>query len=209
MKQDPLIAATKRYYEKHGDPWINLKTNSFYNETPFRKLVSFLPTKGTALDIGCAAGVHVPLFLGIGRHLKYVGVDISRNFIKVASRRYPQLPFVAADIAAKNTLPFPNRKFVGFFSGSTLQHIPFTHWDTMFDNIEALMKPGAVGFISLPTEHTVVEKDTNDTRHFTIMSPEEHTRYFKKRGYKILAKGMHDGYAKKGIWRWYIVQLPK
>lgn len=209
MRNDPLITATKRYYETHGQPWLTLKTNSFYNEVPFRKLISLLPQKGTVLDIGCAAGVHVPLFLGIGRHLSYEGIDISRTFIQVAKKRYPQLPFSVANIADQSTLPKRKQKYVGFFAASTLQHVPFALWDTMFSNIEAISAKGACGFISLPTEHTTTTKDEADTRHFTILSPEEHIAYFKERGYRIRAKGIHDGYTKQAIWRWYIVELPK
>ncbi len=209
MHKNRSIAATKRYYEVHGQPWLNLKTNSFYNEAPFRKLLTFLPQKGTVLDIGCAAGVHVPLFLGIGRHLSYEGIDISRTFIKVAKARYPQLPFRVADVADADSLPKPKKKYVGFFAASTLQHVPFELWDTMFSNIESITVKGGCGFISLPTEHTTTNKDETDTRHFTILSPEEHITYFKNRGYRIRAKGIHDGYAKQAIWRWYIVELPK
>ncbi len=208
MRKDPLITATKQYYEKYGQPWLTLKTNSFYNEAPFRKLLTLLPKKGTVLDIGCAAGVHVPLFLGIGRHLSYEGIDISRTFINVARQRYPQLPFSVVDIADERTLPHPQKKYVGFFAASTLQHIPLALWDTMFTNIENISAKGACGFISLPTEHTTTTKDETDTRHFTILSSDEHIAYFKKRGYRIRAKGIHDGYAKQAIWRWYIVQLP-
>ncbi len=209
MKSDPQIKATKQYYEIYGEPWLTLKTNSFYNEGPFRKLISQLPKKGTVVDIGCAAGIHVPLFLGIGRHLSYEGIDISRTFIKVAKSRYPQLSFHVGNIADRSSLPAPKKKYVGFFAGSTLQHIPFHLWDVMFENIESITTQGGYGFISLPTEHTKNGKDEADTRHFTILTPEEHSNYFKKRGYRICAKGMHDGYAKAGIWRWYIVQLPK
>lgn len=208
MRKDPAITATKEYYEKHGDPWIYLKTNSFFNEIPFRKLVSLLPKTGAVIDIGCAVGVHVPLFLGIGRRLSYTGIDISRTFIKIASKRYPQLSFSVANIADLSTLPKPRKKFIGFFAGSTLQHIPLSLWDVMFDNIEAVSKPAAIGFISLPIEHPKSDRDDQDTRHFTIMTETEHLVYFKKRGYKIRAKGAHNGYTKTDIWRWYIVQLP-
>jgi SAM-dependent methyltransferase len=209
MKSNPAIAATKKYYEKNGQPWLSLKTNSFYNELPFQKLIKLLPKKGAVLDIGCAAGIHVPLFLGIGRHITYEGIDISKTFIKTAKSRYPQLPFSVANIADSASLPKPKKKYIGFFAASTLQHVPFDLWDTMFGNIESIMTKGALGFISLPTEATTDKRDPDDTRHFTLMSSEEHLTYFKKRGYRVRARGVHDGYSKAGIWRWYIVQLPK
>jgi SAM-dependent methyltransferase len=200
------ITATKKFYDTHGDHWVNNKTNSFYNEKPFTKLVSLWPARGHILDIGCAHGIHVPMFLGIGQTLRYHGIDISRYFIKIAQRRYPQLPFSYADIADARTLP--KKKFDGFFAGSTLQHIPFPMWDTMFENIERTMKKGAYGFLSLPTEHPTGTPKDEDTRHFTILNEVEQRAYLINRGWKIKMNGSTDGFTTPGIWRYYIVHLP-
>lgn len=202
MKKNP----TKEYYEKNYQKWTDKKTNSFYHEQAFVKFVALLKDKDKVLDIGCAWGIHVPLFLGIGRKLKYEGIDIANSFLKIARRRYPQLTFYQGDIADGKTLP--KKKYDGFWAGSVLMHVPFEKWDQMFKNIENHTKSGAIGYFSLPTEHPSGESLETDTRHFTLLSGEEQQKVIKARGWKILKKGTMDGFSKESIWKWYIVCLP-
>ena len=200
------IETTKKYYDTNGQQWVDNKTNSFIHEKPFQKLVSLWPQKGRIIDIGCAGGIHAPLFLGIGRTLKYCGIDISRFFLKVAARRYPQLAFSLGNIADITTLP--KAKFDGFFASAILMHVPFSHWDTQFSNIEKISKPGSFGYITLPIAHPSAIKNETDVRHFTILSEADQISYLKKRHWKIKSKGSVDGTTTAAVWRWYIVQLP-
>jgi trans-aconitate methyltransferase len=200
------INTTKKYYDKNGDLWVNTKTNSFAHEKPFQKLITLWPAKGRIIDIGCAGRIHVPLFLGIGNKLKYYGIDISKLFIKIAARRYPQLKFELANIADPKTLP--KIKFDGFYASAVLMHIPLQQWDAMFGNIEKITKSGSFGYITLPVQHPSATKNDNDVRHFTILSEAEQIAYMKKRGWKIKNTGSLDGTTTAGVWRYYIVQLP-
>ena len=184
----------------------NNKTHSFHHEKQFQSIVGLWPENGTILDIGCAAGIHVPLFLGIGRRLKYFGVDISNSFLQIARRRYPQLSFVQGNIADKSTLP--HKKFSGFWAAAVLMHIPLENWGAMLNNIAGLLKPKSYGYISLPTEHPNKEPDNTDPRHFTLLSANEQIAIFKNLGWRIHSKGIIDGTTKSKVWRWYIVQLP-
>lgn len=202
----PKKNPTKSYYERKAESLSALKTNSFYHEKPFVLFASLLPKNARVLDIGCAGGIHVPLFLGIGRHLKYQGLDITRAFLNIARRRYPHLTFHEGDISDRTTVP--KKKFNGFFAAAVLMHIPFEKWPEMFANIETITKPGAIGYVSLPVEHPSEAGTKDDQRHFTLLTPREQTEYFKSRNWKILKRGTADGFSKKGIWRWYVVQLP-
>jgi trans-aconitate methyltransferase len=206
MKKIREIEETKKYYNKKFQIWTDKKTNSFHHEKPFRKLVSLWPEKGRVLDIGCAHGICVPMFLGIGRNLSYYGIDNSTAFLKIAKRRYPQLPFEFGDISDRETLP--KKKFDGFWAAAVLMHIPFSKWDEMFSNVESLCKPGSYGYVALPIAHPSNKQKPEDTRHFTILSEEEQRVYIKKRGWKIKHAGILDGFTTESVWRWYIVQLP-
>lgn len=201
------IETTKKYYNTKGQLWVDTKTNSFVHEKPFQKLVTLWPEKGRIVDIGCAGGIHVPLFLGIGCKLKYYGIDISTFFLKVASRRYPQLDFSLGNIADGTTLP--KVKYEGFFASAILMHVPFSHWDTMFNTIEKISKPGSFGYVTLPLAHPSAIKNESDVRHFTILTEAEQIAYLKKRNWKIKSKGTLSGTSTTDVWRWYIVELPK
>jgi 2-polyprenyl-3-methyl-5-hydroxy-6-metoxy-1,4-benzoquinol methylase len=200
------IAATKAYYEKHAAIWTSTKVNSFHHEAEFTQFTKLLKPKASIIDIGCAWGIHVPLFMGIGRHLRYQGIDIARSFLKIARRRYPQLNFGEGNIADASTLP--KKRFDGFLAVAVLMHIPKESWDRAFMNIEGLVKSGGYGYLSFPTEHPSGDSKSLDSRHFTLMSESEHVSYLKKRGWKILKKTHKKGSGGKDIWRGYIVRLP-
>lgn len=200
------ITATKKYYDKNAAVWTDRKSNSFHHEFQFKKFITYLSKNASILDIGCAGGIHVPLFLGLGRALHYTGLDISSSFLSIARRRYPQLSFLKGNILEKKSLP--KRNFDGFFAGAVLMHVPFNEWDNLFSNIENICRPCAVGYITLPIEHPSGEQKHLDSRHFTILNARDQKQYLKKRNWKIVESGTLNGSSKESIWKWYIVKLP-
>lgn len=200
------VRETKAYYEKHADIWAHTHADSFHDEKEFRVLMHYLNPKASVLDIGCASGTLVPLFLGIGRGLRYHGIDIAKKFIKIAAQRYPQLPFTEGNIADFSTLP--KKKFDAFLARSVLMHLPFSAWDITYENIEKITKPSAYGYIVLPAQRPPSITPQDDPRHFTLLSEEEQIAFMKKRGWKIVKKFKHATGPNKAHWIGYIVQLP-
>lgn len=148
----------------------------------------------------------MPLFLGIGRHLKYIGIDISNSFLKVARTRYPQLTFLQADILDGASLP--KQRFDAFWAGAVLMHIPYEHWPDMFLNIEQRMKKGARGYLTLPTTHPSGDRAKDDARHFTILDAKTQRKELQQRGWKIIKSGTINGTSVQAAWKWYLVSLP-
>lgn len=192
------------YYNKNAERWASIKTNSFYHEEGFRKFVKLLKDGNSVVDIGCAYGIHTPLFLGIGRNLKYEGFDISERMVEIAKSHYPQLNFYVADILSRNTLP--KNKFDGFWAGAVLMHIPKEQWDEMLTNIESLMVKNGIGYFTLPLNRTN-EASENDQRHFSIFEEGELNTYFEKHNWKLIEKGEFPSDV-RSIWNWYLVKLP-
>lgn len=117
------VRETKAYYEKYAEKWAATHADSFHDEKEFRVLMHYLTPKASVIDIGCASGTLVPLFLGIGKGLKYYGIDIAKKFINIASRRYPQLSFIEGKLL---TSPHCQRKNLMHFSHAQLSCIfPF------------------------------------------------------------------------------------
>lgn len=205
-KRSRAVAKTRAYYDKHAGKWASRKTDSFYHEKQFAQFAKLLPKNSRVLDIGCAQGIHVPLFLGIGRHVRYEGVDISKSFLKIAQRRYPQLSFREIDIST--TRPTQKATYGGFLAVAVLMHIPYEHWNIAFENIEHSMKPKAIGYLSFPTQHPSGPSHETDPRHFTLLDPQTQRKYMRDRGWKIIKRGVLDGFTVQKNWQWYIVQLP-
>jgi trans-aconitate methyltransferase len=195
---------TKDFYNNNAENWTAKKVNSFHHEIPFRKFEALLKEGDNILDIGCASGIHVPLFLGIGRKLNYEGIDISEEMIKIAKARYPQLDFNTVDIMDFN----PNKKYDGFWSAATLMHIPREDHEKLFSKIKNLIVPGGLGYITVPSERPNPESDT-DQRLFTLFSEEEFKSTIFNQGWKVLESGNLPASNEHPIWNWFIVQLPK
>ncbi len=195
--------ATKDYYNTHAEKWAAQKNNSFYHEKEFRLFNSKLKKGARILDIGCAYGIHVPHFLGIGRDLKYEGLDISSSFLKMARSRYPQFEFNQVDIVEEKS--FPRRKFDGFWAVAVLMHVPLDRWPRMLENIQKHMKPGAIGYITVPQERFANHE--TDPRHFEIFTVESFKKQIETLGWKVLKTGKKESTATTG-WLWFLVQLP-
>ncbi len=194
---------TKDYYNTHADQWTATKNNSFFHEKEFRLFRSKLAKGDRVLDIGCAHGIHVPLFLGIGRELKYEGMDISTSFLKLARSRYPQMAFHQGDVLDEST--FPRKKFDAFWAAAVLMHIPLERWPQMLTNIQKHMKPGAIGYITVPQERFANHE--TDPRHFEIFTVESFKKQIASGGWKVLKTGGKESNTPRD-WMWFLVQLP-
>lgn len=198
---------TKAYYERRADHWAATKTDSFFHEEEFRRFMGELaPIDANVVDIGCAGGLHVPMFLGMGRELKYTGVDISQSFLAIARRRYPQLTFYEGDLTEISSLPAG--RFDAFWCAATLMHVPRMYMHLAARNIGHICRPQAIGYVTLPKQHPSGERAHSDPRHFEIMSPAEQRRLLQEFGWNILYETEKGGFHSSGIWQAYIVQLP-
>lgn len=192
------------YYNKNSERWARKHADSFWHETQFRKFIKHFKKGDKIIDIGCAHGIHVPLFLGIGRRLQYEGLDISAEMLKVARRRYPQLKFFKADISDQKTLP--KKKYAGFWAGAVLMHIPENGLAFLLSNIEQMVKSGGIGYLTLPRRRPSPESE-KDPRHFSFWTPHKAKTFFRKRRWRILNYGNMP--ENNGGWFYMIVLAPK
>lgn len=198
------VSKTKKVYNTLANIWSKGSTDSFFHEKQFRLFESKLKKGDSVADIGCANGIHVPLFLGIGNKLKYEGFDFSKSMLKIATSRYPNLKFSLLDISDKKTLPI--KKFDAFWASAVLMHVPTSEWKIMFSNIEFMHKSKSTGYITIPEQKPHTRSD-KDQRHFTLMTGKNFSEYIKARGWKVLKRGPIVG-ANNVPWNWFIVQLP-
>ena len=197
-------SATHQYYDTRAKWWAATKTDSFYQEEPFRKLRGLLKEGDAVLDIGCAGGIHVPLFLGIGRDLVYRGIDISEEMVGIAASRYPQLPFAVTDLMSY----VPEKKVHAIWAAAVLMHVPAADAGTMFSHLEAITRSGGYAYITLPSRRPTPKSDT-DKRHFTLYSKKKIESIAKERGWEILWFKSMLGSSGKLTWNGFIVKFPK
>lgn len=201
---DKIQNINKEFYNRRGKAWADIKTHSFWHEGNFRKFIKYFKSSDKIIELGSAHGICVPLFLGIGRHLNYTGVDISKSLLAIARRRYPHLKFKESNILDYSTLP--KDTFDGFWASAIMMHIPEEDWPKMLENIEKIIKPGGVGYITLP-QRRPNPASKKDQRYFSFWNLIKLNKFIELRGWKILQHGkMPDRVAR---WQWFIVKLPK
>lgn len=205
MAIDKVQKANADFYNKHAIDWTSQKSDSFYAEKQFRQFVSLFKRGSAVIDIGCANGNAVPLFVGIGSKLKYEGVDISSALLKIAKSRYPNFNFYKSNILDRSTLP--KKRYDGFWAAAILQHIPDSDWSVMLSNIEKITKKGGIGYISLP-ENRLSTLSEIDPRHFNLFTKNKFRSTVSSRQWKIVKSGILPAMRRSTIWRWFIVKLP-
>jgi SAM-dependent methyltransferase len=198
---DSVQQTNRNFYNRNAKRWSKDKNDPFYAERAFRIFLKIIK-KGTVLDIGCAQGRDIPLFLGQGRSLNYEGLDISKNLLSIARSRYPHIKFYNSNILDRKTLP--HNKYDGFWAVSTLQHIPEAQWDEMLRNISSIMKKGAIGLFSIPDDRPN-PSSKEDPRHFSLISDARVRSLLREKGWRVIKKGTLPPTRSTTVWRWYIV----
>ncbi len=194
----------KSFYDKNAQSWVSFKTNSFYHEKPFRLFEKLLKKDSTVLDIGCAGGIHLPLFLGIGDKLKYEGIDVSKKMIEIARARYPRNKFHVSGIEDFNS----NKKFDAFWAAAILMHFNKNEITSVFKNMHSITKNKAIGYLTLPNKRPN-EESLTDKRLFSIYTKKEISEILKNSGWSILYSGKNPDPRPGFAWSWYIVQKIK
>jgi SAM-dependent methyltransferase len=93
------------------------------------------PGAGRCLDVGCGGGHFISVATELGWTV--VGVDSSKDQLRVARRRLPQLELVHADATA---LPFDDGSFDAAFS--TFTHTDFDDFASMMREVVRVLKRG-------------------------------------------------------------------
>jgi|SRR5579872_3507652 len=78
------------------------------NRRELDRFLKLIPKGSTVLDIGCGSG-RITKFL-TDHDLNVVGIDISRNMLKLAEERTPEAEFLKQDM---RKLDFPKKSFDG------------------------------------------------------------------------------------------------
>lgn len=160
----------------------------------FREL---LP-KGKVLEIGSGTGKDASALIALG--YDYIGTDASIGLLEIARKRNPGATFKLVKV---HDLNFPNSKFDGFWTAATLLHIPKDKIDKALLSIKSVIKPEAVGFISIKAgkgERT----DPQTGRWFAYYSLDEFHSVLEKNGFTVIEEKTRKG--EKDWWLCYWVK---
>jgi len=145
-------------------------------------------------------------FLKMG--YSYVGIDGAPTLIKILKKQFPfpQATFLHKDICDLGPMP---TMFDGFWCVAVFLHLSKESINHALQNIKKVMKPGAIGFISL-LEGDGEYYDDQTGRWFFLYSKKEFTALLKANGFAIVEQETTKKETKKTLfrrWQSYFVRI--
>lgn len=141
---------------------------------------------GKILEIGSGGGRDAAELLKL--HYEYMGTDVSAEMVEVAKTAVPEAVFRQLSVYDLATL---DTKFDGFWASAVLLHIPKARINEALQAINASLKPGAIGMISLKDGDTedfeVRDKDNmHQERLFVYWRKDDFLGVLKQNGFQLV-----------------------
>ncbi|MBR2467591.1 MAG: class I SAM-dependent methyltransferase [Clostridia bacterium] len=191
---------TIEYYDDSAEKWAE----EWYNNEsvlPYLKhLMTLLPKNPTIVDLCCGAGYESMRLKNLGA--KVIGLDLSKNSIKIAKERNPEISFYVQDM-------LKDYSYVGKVDGlicvAGLIHLENDKLPLAFQNMHTILNDNAYTLIVVREgsgkrkESSLVTYNGIDyDRNFICHTIDELVTYSK--GYFEFVEKLED----QGDWRYYI-----
>jgi SAM-dependent methyltransferase len=182
-EDEQLTIAT---YNKIAAIWASQHHTLGFWAKEMERFQELLPA-GKIIDIGSGGARDAIGLIALG--YEYVGVDISEKLLAIARKQLPGVRFYKQSVYK---LDFPKEKFEGFWCSAVLLHIPKTRVNEALRRIKLVLKPKAVGFISIKDgegERIETEVWDNGEKHkrlFSYWSKQDFSRVLKNNGYQVV-----------------------
>jgi SAM-dependent methyltransferase len=169
----------KKYDDRSGSPISDI----------FIKFTGKLPEKGRVLDLGCGTGLPYARYL-VEKGFEVVGVDLSEEMVKAASKNVPEATFVQLSM---NEITYRD-KFDGVVSSFSMLLLPPDLFRETASRIHSALVEGGYLYLSL-NEPAGVSDDPDSEVFVNIMGEDMYSRaytvdevegYFKPLGFSLV-----------------------
>ncbi|HET9721941.1 MAG TPA: methyltransferase domain-containing protein [Candidatus Saccharimonadales bacterium] len=191
---------TKRSYDQNAHQWSENHSHRGYWRRQIVKFHELLPS-GEIIEIGCGGGRDARELVELG--YKYTGTDISPELLKEARKNVPGQKFYEQSLYE---LSFP-KKFDGFWACAVLLHIPKSRISEALNSIKSVLKPQAIGFISIKNgQGEDLYGNEKIKRFFSFWKKEDFEQVLKTNGFEIIDY-IHDPRSPTDDWMCFFVKL--
>lgn len=108
------------------------------------EFLALLPKNAKVLDVGCGVGVDSGYMTSRG--FSVIGLDLSKEMLKLARQKFPQIDFRQQDMRELN---FPFNFFDGILASCSLIHIPKKDVHRALKRFHQILKKDGVIYIAL------------------------------------------------------------
>lgn len=127
MEQDQIIEKINRIHRAVPPDFYDegIKNNCFqryWHKKRFESVKNIMAgLEGDILDLGCHGGTLANFISNLNKNNRLFGLDISKNAIDYAGKKYPHLQFKTHDL--NRGIPYPGKKFDAVTCFDVLEHI--------------------------------------------------------------------------------------
>jgi 2-polyprenyl-3-methyl-5-hydroxy-6-metoxy-1,4-benzoquinol methylase len=143
-----------------------------------KKFLALLSAQAKILDVGCGGGQDAKFLAGNGATV--LGIDFSREMIKLAKEYAPAATFRVADL-----LKLDNRiKYDGIWCCRVFHHVPLAKQDQFLNKVNSLLKKGGVLYLTAVTSDNKKDYEAFDSGNGNLLKKRLTAKSFKN----LLAK---------------------
>jgi SAM-dependent methyltransferase len=148
------ISGTYDRLASSWDAWSGAVTPPL-REAYTAQLVSRLQLSSRVLELGCGSGIPVARDICDSGH-RYIGVDISQEMLRLATRQVRSARFVRADMA---TVAFRPARFDAVAAFYTIVHVDRHLHPAIYANVATWLRPGGVFIAAVSRSDVELEHD--------------------------------------------------
>ena len=167
----------KEYYKNHND---------ISNIKEFIEFFAKNIKGNKILDIGCGPGRDANYFHKMGFNV--TGIDLTSNFIKMASENFSEITFKIKDM--RTLTDFPENYYDGLWVNASFLHIPKEEGKKTLSGFNRILKNNGIIYISVKegNEEKIISKEEykGGKKFFAFYEEEEIVKIIESCNFKVL-----------------------
>lgn len=172
----------RKGYDKIAFKYM-LVRNQFVNTQYLEKLNSLLKPDSVILDLGCGAGRPIDRFF-VNKGHKIIGIDISKEQIKLAKRNVPEARYVIKDISDLRKGEYQVDAVVSFY---TILHTPRETHEELFRKIYSFLPEDGVILVTMASlEWEGIKDFFGAEMYWSHYGPEKNREIIEKSGFEVM-----------------------
>jgi SAM-dependent methyltransferase len=168
-------------YERHAADYARDRGRSRLERNWLDRFLTYVPTGGTVLDLGCGTGDPIARYL-VSCGYKVVGVDSSPSMIAMCRDRFPESKWVVADMREVEL----DRRFDGILAWDSFFHLKREDQRPMFERFARHASPGApLMFTSGPRDGEAIGSYHGEPLYHASLDPAECRELLQINGFVV------------------------